>query len=174
MKKIILILSSIFLCAALVINPASAHELESDTTIGAVLHIQPNDSPVVGEETTYRLAFTDTANKLDLNACDCSVEIKFEGNTIETRALTASSKLESTDTYIFKEAGLYTLIATGKPKALDTFGEFTLTYPIRVTSPKQIQTQAFPIALAVGFGLLIIILLLVAVRADRMLGTPKK
>jgi len=167
-------MSSIFLFALLLVSPASAHELESDTTIGAVLHIQPNDNPTVGTQTTYRLAFTDTEKKLNLKDCDCTVEIQRNGNTIEARPLVASSALESTNTYTFNEAGEYTLVATGKPKTDDAFSEFTLSYPIRVTSPKEIKTQAFPVALAIGFGLLIIVLLLVAVRADRMLDTSKK
>jgi len=169
-KKILVLLIAIFALTITTVHTASAHELESDTTVGAVLHIQPDDNPMVNTQITYVLAFTDTANKLDLKACDCTVAIQRDGTTIQTQPLDASAKLTSTNTYTFTEPGAYTIRVTGEPKTHDAFSEFNLSYPIRVTEPKSITTQAFPIALAVGFVLLIIILLLVAVRADRMLS----
>lgn len=46
---------------------AHAHVLESDNGISAVLHIPPEDSPVAGEETTFKLTFSSTGPDFDIN-----------------------------------------------------------------------------------------------------------
>ena len=162
-------LSFMVLLAAVIASPVSAHILKTDGTIGAVLHIQPDDNPTAGTETTYQLAFADTNNAFTLSGCACSVSIQVGGETVTTQSLTLSGGLVSTDKYIFKTAGVYTVVVDGRPKSGTPFEPFSLNYVVRVTANNHINTQPFPVTLGVGFALMVVLLLLVAVKADGML-----
>ena len=173
MKKVSVIICSILLSVTILVNPASAHVLKTSGTIGAVLHIEPDDNPTAGATTTYQLAFADTAHNFMLSGCDCQVSVRLNGVTIDSNQLIASSPLISTNTYTFEKPGVYTLNVKGTPKPNAIFNPFSLSYEVRVLSNKQLDAQPFPITLGVGFALMVVLLLLVAVKADGMLEETK-
>jgi hypothetical protein len=169
MKKVIAAICSALLLTVVIVNPASAHVLKTDGTIGVVLHIQPDDNPTAGVVTTYQLAFDDTSGQFNLKNCDCGVSVQQNGATIDTGPLVVSSSLASTDTYTFKTPDVYTLVISGKPKSGNSFQPFSLSYLVRVEVNGQMNAQPFPLTLGIGFGLMTVLLLLVAVKADGML-----
>src|SRR5471030_211139 len=82
MKKIILLLF-VFLGFGLFYTPLSyAHFLETDKNIGAVLHADPNDSPIAGSQTAFFFEFKDKQGKFQPNNCDCTFSILENGNEV--------------------------------------------------------------------------------------------
>jgi len=150
-KSISRLLPLALLLVCIVAMPASAHVLEYDGDIAAVLHINPDDDPVSDRPTSYVLYFTDESNRFTLPACNCTVSIKENGRTIDTQQLADSSLVTSTNNYTFSKPDVYYLVVTGKPIKSGTFQPFTLSYLIRVSSGNLSQ-QPFPPLLWVGLG----------------------
>ncbi len=134
MKKYILLFVSIFILFATVPQTVFAHVLKSDGDIGAIIHIDPEDSPVVGEPATFFFEFKDKSGKLNLAQCDCIVTIANRGTQVLSQPLsTSSSSLNSPAfQYTFPAKSLYTVVVKGSPKAGASFQSFALSYDIRV------------------------------------------
>lgn len=173
MKRAVLIVTAAILVATVFVRPASAHVLATDGDQGAVLHILPDDDPTAGVPTTYELAFSGSKN-FSLRACDCSISYKLDGAVIDTTQLTPISNATSSNEYTFKRAGVYELVVTGMPKQGGAFAPFSLDYSVRVKGVNAVNAQPFPLTLGIGFGLLVVLLLLVAVKADGMLEQRDK
>ena len=146
---------------------ASAHVLQVDGHIAALLHINPDDDPISGVATTYDLSFTDDTGKFTLATCDCSVTIQMNDRTVAVQQLPATHGLQAADTYTFPRPGVYTMGIHGRPIRPGSFQTFTLTYLLRVTA-RDTSVQAFPPLLAVGLGLLIALVLLGAYASEYM------
>ncbi len=121
---------------------ASAHVLKTDQTIGAILHIDPNDSPVAGEPASIFFDLKDSANIFAIEDCTCVVSVLQNGESIFEKTVTRISPV----TYTFPERSIYTVQFSGTPKAelssAASFEPFVLSYDIRVdtvaaTDPKQ-------------------------------------
>lgn len=167
MKRIILLSNIIVLILTFTTQPAVAHILKTDGTIGAILHMFPDDNPKSGISTTYELAFKDTDDQFTLSNCDCSAEIQSNGKTIELQTLDTVYPLTSQNTYTFPEPNVYTLIVTGQPKKEKMFQSFTLYYDIRVEGSENNDSQAFPTTLTIGMSLVLELILLRAYASDR-------
>jgi hypothetical protein len=139
---------------------ASAHVLQSDGTIGAMLHIIPDDDPMSGAPTTYELEFSDTVVQFSLPDCKCTATVMEAGKTIASKPLHVSSDLNSINTVTFPTADVYELHINGQPKKSGEFQPFILTYLLRVKAGSGAPMQSFPPLLGVGFGLLIVLVLL--------------
>src|SRR5262245_38470205 len=102
MKKLRLLLP--LLVASLVISAApqgtSAHEVKISGSLSVLLHMEPQDSPVVNEPAQLFIAVSDTKNAFDINTCSCSVSIKQKDKTLLT------TKLEAADTAYGSNVGL--------------------------------------------------------------------
>ena len=164
MKRLILSFTTLMLLLVVTVQPVSAHVLKTDGTIGAILHIAPDDNPKSGVPTTYELAFKDTNNQFTLANCDCSVAIQADSKTIDTQVLGTQYALISKNTYTFPKPNVYTLEVTGQPKQANTFQPFVLTYNVRVEAGKNASdsSESFPLTLAIGMTLMIGLILLAA------------
>lgn len=115
----------------------SAHILENVEDIGAVMHIQPDDDPIVGEESLLFFEFKDKENVFLPSNCDCTFIVEQSEKVIYTQSVSLSNwdeKLKSlTVAYTFPEKGEYTVRITGKPSGKETFNEFSLSYDVRIT-----------------------------------------
>jgi hypothetical protein len=118
----------LFLAAALFPASASAHVLKTDGSIGAVLHIDPEDNPSVGEPASFFFEFKDRQGKFLLDKCDCTVAILRDGTTVFSTKL-GSSPIVS---YTFPEQGEYVIEAAGMPRIEGDFQPFTLRYGLQV------------------------------------------
>lgn len=154
------VLVTVLTCLAIP-GVASAHVLKVDAHIGAVLHINPDDNPTTGDSTDYILSFDDDTGKFSLPQCDCNVSIVENGQTIATKPLVVSSSEVSENHYTFLKPDVYDMRFTGTPKTAGAFQPFTLDYEVRVTDG-QANTQPMPVALWVGMGMMIGLVLLAA------------
>ncbi len=116
---------------------AFAHILVSDKNIGAVLHIDPEDDPIIGQPTNFFFEFKDKEHKFTPANCDCTVFILEAGKIIATQPLfqnnTSSQLTTATLTYTFPQKDVYTIRVIGKPAYQNAFQPFTLEYAVRVT-----------------------------------------
>jgi hypothetical protein len=140
---------------------ASAHVLKIDGSIGAVLHIEPDDDPTAGVPTSYQLEFTDDTHHLDLTHCNCMVTVLEAGKPIDTHPLHVTNPTTSTDSFTFKTPGAYTLRVAGTTTAPGAFQPFTLAYDVRATGNHTVG-QTFPMLLWIGLGLITGLIILAA------------
>lgn len=144
---------------------ASAHVLKLDGTIGAVLHINPDDNPVSEQSTNYVLSFEDTSHRFSLSRCLCNVDIVKDTTTLTTQPLVMTSDSISENNYVFPDAGVYTLRITGAPKEANQFQPFSLKYTVRVSGDNASTHHDFPPLLWAGIGLAMGLVLLSTVPA---------
>jgi hypothetical protein len=101
--------------------------LEKDSTIGAVIHIDPDDSPIVGQPATIYIDIKDTAGKLDLQKCTCQVSISKDNKELFIHDITPTLM------YAFPEKGNYELSISGTPKDNAAFTSFDIDYDVAVS-----------------------------------------
>ncbi len=122
----------------LLITPelALAHILKANGSVGAVLHVSPDDDPIAGQQSDFFLQFKDKKNAFIPGNCDCTVSIKQAGKEIFSQPLFEGNDNPTLDnasfSFAFPQRDIYLLIISGQPKGVGTFEPFTLTYDIRV------------------------------------------
>jgi len=171
MKKLLLILALLLLPAT-----ASAHILKTDGTIGAILHIDPDDAPKPGSPATLYFSFKDTASKFQSAYCICAIEIDQNGQKVASQDL---SFLEGTDNanvaFTFPKQAVYQVVVSGRPQPGISFQSFQLTYAVRVEGPgADVSASSQDRLIFYGILFLVIVGTLVAL-ATRFIGkNPKK
>ena len=129
---------AILLLITLFIVPrtADAHFLATDKKIGAVLHVDPNDEPVAGQQASFFFDFKDQTNKFTSQNCDCTFLINEAGKTIYSQELFQNSNKPNlhiaSATFIFPQKDVYQVQVVGKPKVANAFQPFTLSWDFRV------------------------------------------
>lgn len=149
----------------------SAHVLATDQSIGAVMHIDPNDQPVLNQPAYLFFEFKDKTNKFNPANCNCNLAILENGQQIFSQPLyqgnNAPSLTNATATYTFSKKDVYQIQVTGTPTVANAFQPFTLTYDIRVDQGQQ-NTQnpqnMLPILIAVVVIASLVVLFLVIVK----------
>lgn len=130
------VIFSFLLCFLAPATPVFAHFLKTDGSIGAVLHIDPDDDPIAGSQSGFFFEFKDKANKFSPDKCDCTFLIIEDGKQIFSQPLfanNASPSLTSASVfYTFPERNVYQIKVVGKPQTPGAFQPFTLVYDVRV------------------------------------------
>lgn len=123
-------------CLSWLNSPAYAHILLTDGSIGAVVHVNPEDDPVIGQPASFFFEFKDKTNKFSPADCDCQYSLAQNGKVLTSGNLFADTETPSLDNasfnYSFPEKGVYSIIITGKPKTNGSFQSFKLEDTIRV------------------------------------------
>ncbi len=130
----------VLVVALILLMPSSvyAHILATDKSIGAVLHVNPNDEPIANRVATFVFEFKDRNNKFQSTDCDCSFAIKNNGKTIYSQPLfqdDTTTDNHAAISYTFATPDVYQIIAIGKPRNKTDFQPFTLSWDIRVDTP---------------------------------------
>lgn len=116
-------------------SEVSAHILKSDGPIGAVLHIDPDDNPIIGKQATFFLEFSDKDGKFSLADCNCKFHILKNNEELFSTFLVPfeeGSNTASGFSYTFKEKGVYQIQVEGEPVNSSTFSSFSLSYDWRI------------------------------------------
>jgi hypothetical protein len=161
------------LCAALLLTSgqASAHVLKTDGTIGAVMHIDPDDNPIAGQPSNFYFDIKDTQSRFKGSDCNCQLSISLNSKLLETQPLfqQASSNSAPADnsealaTYTFPTLGVYDVTLTGSPNDGSSFKAFSLNYEVRVdrgsssatTQSKNTAKGSFDWVLVAAFGAIV-------------------
>ena len=158
-----LILNFSFLILA---KPVSAHILKTDKTVGAVLHIEPEDDPIVGQQSGFFFEFKDTTGKLKLENCDCTFSILENGKQIY------SQPLNNNLFFTFPQKDIYQIRLAGK--------SFSLTYDIRVEREAINKPQTDSILASkhlihlIGAIIILIFVILAAIKEKIEQQSPQK
>ncbi|WP_407569350.1 hypothetical protein [Deinococcus altitudinis] len=126
----------LFFVLALTTSGALAHEIARDGNVGGLLHIEPDDAPVVGKPNAFYFEVNQKGGKPILLAqCSCSLQVYAGSARQGARPLStpklAQAKGELTGSLNFPRPGAYTLVLAGQPKAGATFGKFSLSWVVR-------------------------------------------
>lgn len=164
------------------VSPVSAHFLETDKLIGAVLHIDPNDAPVAGKQASFFLEFKDQQNKFDPKNCDCIFQISENNQPIFTQPLFQNESTPSLDNaavfYTFSKPDVYQITVSGKPLTPNSFHSFNLVWNIRVEATDSSAQAANPYFKILIYGLLavlaIILVLVFALKKSRTKNQESK
>lgn len=120
MKRVLLLLT------CLLTPVAAAHDLARDGQIGALLHIAPDDAPVVGQRTELHLNLRYLGGpSVSLPACACHLTVVGAGTRWTVPLTSETSGIGAA--VIFPTAGAYTLTLRGTVRGRT----FTLNWPVR-------------------------------------------
>lgn len=156
-------------------HTVSAHTLKTDGAISAVLHFQPDDTPMSGKPTEYALFLNDSTKHFLLSDCDCVMIIEKDGTTISSKPMQLNSQNIIGGSITFPEAGAYEVTFQGAPANSGAFQPFTLKYLEQVVpnpdaNPPSSMTTASLSILVVG---IVVIAFLIKVRYNSLEGTKK-
>jgi len=169
MKKILIFLSIFSLFFIFSIH-VQAHVLKTDDNIGGVLHIDPEDDPVAGEQATFFFEMKDKTNKFSAADCNCRVDVYENKNLIYSDAVTQGNSPSSSVlfAYTFPQKDVYLVKLVGNPQTENSFQPFTLTYDILVAresnSAKKTSVSVSHYLIFIPIGAIFLFLLLVTFR----------
>lgn len=145
MRNRLIILSGLLIVTVAFPNYADAHSLKTDGSIGAVMHVNPEDDPIVGEESSFYFEFKDKNKTFEPKNCECTFSVLQNGKVLISQPLfqdTADPGLShASASYYFPDRGVYTIRVSGQPKTEQLFSPFTLDYGIRVSRTTGSQTS---------------------------------
>ncbi|GGJ85345.1 hypothetical protein [Deinococcus aquiradiocola] len=115
---------------------ASAHEIARDGNVGGLLHIEPDDAPVVGRANAFYFEVNQKGGTpVLLTQCACTLSVYAggvrAGATPLSRPRLTQAKGELKGVLNFPTPGAYTLVLNGTPRAGATFGKFKLSWVVR-------------------------------------------
>lgn len=179
MKKVaIFLLILVFLFAP---KKTFAHFLLTDGTIGAVLHIDPDDDPIAGGQASFFFDFKDKSNKFTLNQCTCQFTLLENGKEITSQPLISVPNTTTTAnaSFTFPKQDIYKVKVTGQPLAKGEFAPFTLTYALRVTRtistlPPTENFFSKHLVQIVGIGFIALFLIFASIKQSIIYRSKKK
>jgi hypothetical protein len=169
MKKIVLCV--LFLASFFFIPQyAFAHFLATDGTINLILHIDPGDDPIPGQQAHlyFDFSFVDKSKKFQLNQCNCIVTVFEQSKQIFQKPLIDTSSqyhsIWGADIpFVFPARDIYLIKLQGSPKVAGTFKPFLLSWFFRVeeypqpTQPVQGTSDPSFRYFAIGFLSIIVL-----------------
>ena len=116
----------------------SAHVLKVDGSVGVVMHIDPEDSPIAGLPATFFFEIKDTQKKFKSENCVCVVSIYQNQTQIYSYSLFENKSEQALSvpvfSFTFPEKSIYTVHFKGRPKNDQMFQYFSFDYSVRVDS----------------------------------------
>lgn len=139
---------SFFIFVFLTISiPAHAHETKFDGSLGVLLHMEPQDSPVIKETAKLFFYFEDAKKEFSLSDCNCVVTIELEGKTIFSQKLTNQEKTYGSNVssieFSFPKKAIYKILLTGA-SLKNAFKQFHIEYNARVERESINETPINP------------------------------
>ncbi len=122
---------------------AIAHKIEISGTVGATLHLEPNDTAKAGEPVLAWFAPIEAGGKvIPLSQCDCTLQWQSRRNGAIAPPTTVPLQPKTVEGYreipaaeiVFPQPGLYALTLAGTPKGGRAFQPFSLTFEVAVTA----------------------------------------
>lgn len=113
-----------------------AHVLESSGSVGAVMHVSPDDDPIAGQQSDFYFEFKDKEDKFKPEDCNCIISISdSSGKEISNQPLFSGSNdvnsRSASFSFTFPQKDVYEIHISGKSNS-GQFSEFNLEYELRV------------------------------------------
>lgn len=129
-------------------SQTNAHTLKTSGSVGAVVHVSPEDDPIAGEPTDFFFEFKDKNGKFKPENCDCKVTVLKSGTEAYSAPLfqnnTDPSLTSASFSYTFPEKDIYTVKIAGNPATPGSFEPFNLAYDIRVARESESKIVGQP------------------------------
>lgn len=122
-------------------SPVSAHFLSTDGSIGAILHIDPDDDPIATQTATFFFDLKDKQNKFSLPECECTGVVMENGQILLSQPLGQASLTSPSFSFVFPKKDVYQIELTGTPLQPNGFQPFTIKWNIRVDRDPTTTTQ---------------------------------
>lgn len=131
-------------------SPTLAHQVQVTDTVGATLHIEPNDLPRAGSPHQLWFALTQAGGQIiPLSDCDCTLTLYGSDGTaiaspplspISAEGYQAIPGAEVT----FPTVGAYELALVGAPQGEATFEPFELSFDVTVAAGVAAPSEPAP------------------------------
>ncbi len=130
------LLRTLPLLAALGLPAALAHEIARDGNVGGLIHIEPDDAPLVSTPNPASFEVNQRGGRaILLSQCACRLSIYAgvlrPGARPSSTPKLSQGKGKLNTTLTFPAAGAYTLVLQGRPRAGARFPPFTLKWTVR-------------------------------------------
>ena len=123
-----------------------AHDRATAGPIKATVHVDPSDSPVIGQPATIQLLLERGGQRFDLAECRCTLTIIKNKTPLSTVPLvppTDATIWSATVPFTFPSKDTYTLVVAGTPSVdPDAFKPFTLKTVFQIRRTNQNQPAA--------------------------------
>lgn len=154
-----LLILSTFAVGLFIPGIVSAHELAEDQSVAAVLHINPNDKPIVDQSQNLIFTFKDLESKFNLNDCLCSVKIFKDSVLLADFNPKAINPTISENDYTFQDEGRHYINLNGSSKT-GSFDNFEINYQVYVEAIKdESEFSINKTMLAIIFGNILLLIL---------------
>ena len=136
--------------ALLLPRPTLAHQVQVAGTVGATLHIEPNDLPRAGSPHQVWFALTQAGGQpIPLSDCDCTLTLYGgDGTEISTPPLSPISaegyQAIPGAEVTFPTVGAYELALVGAPRGEATFAPFELSFEVTVAAGTAAPSDSDP------------------------------
>lgn len=131
------IVAIIFLAALPPVS--SAHVLKHDSSVGAIMHISPDDDPVIGQRAIFYFDIKDKEGKFAPDKCFCAFKVLKDETEVYSQLLFQDSNANGEAQYTFAEKGDYVIELDGDPKIEEDFDPFDLEFPVHVERENPVQ-----------------------------------
>ncbi len=153
-----------------------AHVLKSDGSIGAILHVSPDDDPIAGISTDFFFELKDKNGTFVPENCNCIATVFQNGQTVYTQPLFQNNDSPSLEdasfSYVLPEKDVYAIQISGEPNVDGAFEPFTLAWDIRVAREENEAISTENNASDVTPYIVVLAVVLIAVGA--ILGKKKR
>ncbi len=142
---------------------AQAHFIQTDGSMLIMLHANPDDDPIIGQDANLTFYITDSQKKFKLAQCDCQLTISLN-NTVIFSTSTVSNNLGGSPvfSYVFSQKGIYTIQFIAKPLTSGGFQNFKFSYDMRVdrTVAQAVAAKASVYHLYIILGAILLLIIL--------------
>lgn len=152
MKKFLFLL---ILAGSLLPQAAAAHFLSTDGNIGAVLHIDPDDDPIINQNATFFFDITDKQGKFQFANCQCTVTVSESGQQLTSQPISSPNF-----SFIFPKKDVYRVSLIGAPNIAQSFQPFTIVWNLRVDRDQTSTTSSNSFLLFLGSHVIHLVLIL--------------
>lgn len=131
------------------VNVAWAHETKTIGSLSILLHMEPQDSPVVKEPAHLFFAFTDAKDEFNLKSCACRISILYKDQVIFEKNLESADQAYGSNVatldVVFPQKGVYQLAVSGESPE-GKWDQFSLTYDVRIERESLQELPVNPVA----------------------------
>lgn len=136
-RRILLATVAILTVTAVGAKTVYAHELQSEGAIHVIMHLDPDDNPIAGKQSTLVFYVFDKQENFSGAHCDCNVNITMDGTNLLSKPINIGDKGYNHVgelPFNFPMFGDYQINFSGNPIDGSSFQAFNLTFKESVSS----------------------------------------
>jgi hypothetical protein len=128
------IVTQLLFCALVMVYPPAvlAHVLQTDGDMGVLMHVDPDDEPVAGQQATFLLEIQNRRGPFQLDRCNCRLRISEQGKEVFSGRIGGADNGSVAVPFVFPDSGVYRAEVAGEPLAGAVFPAFRVGFDVRV------------------------------------------